>query len=88
MSRLTNITTEGEKAYLNFLASQREDKGSRITTFPVKLTIDGKLNHYVPVAAKYGMDMSARVTLSGLTPGRHRIQLGDLSGMINYGKKQ
>lgn len=83
-----NITTEEEKVYLNFSASQPEDKGSRITTFPVKLTIDRKLNRYLSIGIKYGMDISGRVILSGLTPGRHRIQLGNLSKMINYSNKQ
>jgi exo-1,4-beta-D-glucosaminidase len=83
-----NIKHEEEKVYLNFSATQPENKGSRITTFPVKLTIDGKLYRYVSVAIKYGMDISGKITLTPLTPGSHRIQLGDLTKMINYSNKK
>jgi len=54
----------------------------------VKPAIDSKLDRYLSVAVKYGMDISARVTLWGLTPGKHRIELGDLSKMIDYSNKQ
>lgn len=79
-----NITTEEEKIYLNFSASQPKDKGSRITTFPVKLTVDGKLYRYLSVGVKNGLKTSGKVTLTGLTPGKHQFQLGDLSKVINY----
>ncbi len=83
-----DVAFEGQNAYLNFSASQPEDKGSRITTLPVKLTIDGKLYRYLSVGVKNGLKTSRKVTLTGLTPGKHRIQLGDLSKVINYSNKQ
>lgn len=79
-----NITTEGEKIYLYFSASQREGKGSRVSAFPVKLVIDGKLYRYVSVGARNGVKTSGRVTLTELAPGEHEIRLGDLRRMINY----
>ncbi len=79
-----NITTEEEKIYINFSASQLEDKGSRITTFPVKLTIDGKLYRYLSVGVGNGAKTSGRVTLAELTPGKHQIRLGDLSKEISH----
>ena len=79
-----NITTEEEKVYLNFSASQPQDKGRRISTFPVKLAIDGKLYRYVSVGARNGVKTSGRVTLTELTPGKHEIRLGDLRRAINH----
>jgi len=77
-----NVTTEDEKVYLYFSARQPEQKGNRITTFPVKLTIDGELKRYVSIAVKHARDTKGRVPLTGLTPGQHRIQLGDLAKVI------
>lgn len=82
-----NLANGRENIYLNFSASQPENKGNRITTFPVKLAIDGKLYRYLSVGIKYGMDISGKVALRSLTEGRHHIQLGDLSKIINYGNK-
>lgn len=79
-----NITTEGEKVYLRFSASQPQDKGCRISTFPVKLTIDGKLYRYVSVGARNGVKTSGRVTLTELAPGKHEIRLGNLRRAINH----
>ncbi len=72
-------TEEGEfeeKVYLHFSASQPGKKGGRITTIPVKFIVDGKVYRYVSVAVKHGMDIDGRVYLTGLEPGKHRIEFG------------
>jgi len=73
-----NISTENEKVYLNFATSLSKGKGSRITTFPVKFSVDGKFIRFVSIAATKDMEINGRIDLSELKPGSHKIQLGNL----------
>jgi exo-1,4-beta-D-glucosaminidase len=78
------IKAKADTAYLHFTASQLENIGTRITTHPVKLSIDGKLYRYVSVATKQGMDIIGKIELLDLAPGKHEIQMGNFSKTINY----
>ncbi len=78
-----DITSEEEGVYLKFSASLPEDKGKRITTFPVKLTVDGELYRYLSVGVASGVKTSGRVALTDISPGKHEIRLGDLRRAIN-----
>ncbi len=82
--RIENMEIRKDKgpACLHFSARQAGDRGTRITTCPVKLTIDGKLYRYVSVAVKHGMNITGRVELSGLKPGMHKIKMGNSSKKI------
>ena len=62
---------------MHFSANQPDDCGTRITTGPVKLTIDGKLYRYVSVAVKEGMSITGKIELPGIKPGKHKINLGN-----------
>ncbi len=73
-----NIVNEDNKIYLNFSASQPDDTGSRITTFPVPAFIDGRFYRNVSIAVKSDLNLSGRIELHGLKPGLHTIQLGDM----------
>ncbi len=46
-------------------------------TGPVKLTIDGKLFRYVSVAVRQGMNITGKIELPGIKPGKHKIIMGN-----------
>jgi hypothetical protein len=73
-----DISTENEKVYLNFATSLPKGKGTRITTFPVKFSIDGEFIRFVSIAAAKDMNINGRIDLTELKPGSHKIQLGNL----------
>jgi len=73
-----NILNEDNKVYLNFSASQTEVNGNRVTTFPVKAFIDGVFYRNVSIAVKSDLNLSGRIELLGLHPGKHTFQLGDM----------
>ncbi|MCX6013437.1 MAG: hypothetical protein NTV30_08540 [Chloroflexi bacterium] len=43
----------------------------------MKLTIDGKLFRYISVAVKQGEQIIGKIELSGITPGKHKINMGN-----------
>ena len=71
-----NIQSHEDQNVLYFSATPLTNYGTRITTGPVKLSIDGKLLRYVSVAVKPGMDITGRVELPALGPGKHEVQMG------------
>ena len=81
------IRKDNDRFVLHFSASQPDNCGTRITTGPVKLTIDGKLYRYVSVAVKEGMSIDGRIELPGIKPGKHVIELGNGKNGSNFIRK-
>jgi len=79
--RISNmeIRKDNDQFVLHFSANQPDDLGTRITTGPVKLTIDGKLYRYVSVAVKEGMNIKGKIELTGIKLGKHIIKLGNVT---------
>jgi hypothetical protein len=71
------IRKDNGRFVLHFSANQPDDSGTRITTGPVKLTIDGMLYRYVSVAVKQGMNITGKIELPGIKPGMHKIIMGN-----------
>lgn len=71
-----DISSLNDITYLHFSASQSKGNGARITTIPVKLSIDGELIRFVSVAVKNGMNIDGRIELTDLATGEHTIELG------------
>jgi hypothetical protein len=78
------ISTRDGKAYLNFSATQTENSGNRISTFPVKVSVDGKIYRFVTVAVKPGMKIDGRVLIANILSGKHKVQFGTLIKEIAY----
>ena len=77
------ISSLSEKTYLNFSANQIDNIGTRITTIPVKLSIDGKLIRYVSVAIKKGMSIDGRIELTNWSSSEHSIEFGGRTKILN-----
>jgi exo-1,4-beta-D-glucosaminidase len=71
------IRKDNDQFVLHFSANQPDNLGTRITTGPVKLTIDGKLFRYVSVAVRQGMNITGKIELPGIKPGKHKITMGN-----------
>ena len=69
-------------AVLHFTTQRLKQSGSRFTTGPVALKLDGKLLRYLSIAASPNQELSGRINLPPLTSGQHRIELGD--GIITF----
>ncbi|MGL5017189.1 MAG: hypothetical protein ACRDBP_03580, partial [Luteolibacter sp.] len=65
-----------DQAELRFSTQPLKQSGSRITTGPVPLKIDGKLVRYLSVAASPDQELTGRIKLPPLAPGEHQIELG------------
>ncbi len=65
-------------------ATQPADKGNRITTFHVALTIDAMLHRYVSVAAEHGMEIIGRIESTRPVPDIHEIQLGNANAKLHH----
>jgi len=79
-----NVSSEGEKFFLNYLASPAEKVGNRVTTFPVKLSVDGKFIRYVSVAVQPDLEMEGKVLLGSIKPGKHLVQLGNCKKTYSF----
>jgi hypothetical protein len=75
---------QGHRKALWFSAAPAGPAGTRITTAPVSLVIDGQLHRYVSVAVKPGQALIGRIELPVLAPGSHRIELGDQTINAEY----
>jgi hypothetical protein len=73
------IRKDNSQFVLHFSTNQPDNFGTRITTGPVKLTVDGKLYRYVSVAVRQGMNITGKIELSGIKPGKHKINMGNSS---------
>jgi hypothetical protein len=72
-----DVRAQDLRRTLWFSATPAGEAGTRITTAPVKLVIDGELLRYVSVAVMQGQTLTGRIELPDLKPGKHRIELGD-----------
>jgi exo-1,4-beta-D-glucosaminidase len=82
------LRKDNDRVVLHFSANQPDNFGTRITTGPVKLTIDGKLYRYVSVAVKGGMNVTGKIELTGIKPGKHVIELGNGKTEVVLNEKQ
>ncbi len=71
------VRREAKNVKVRFTATQRGVAGPRWTTWPVPVTVDGKVARYVRIGLRSGLTSSAMLTFSGLPAGEHRIAVGD-----------
>lgn len=62
---------------LRLTATQRGATGPRWTTWPVAVKVDGSTVRWVRIGLHTGATSQAVVTLAGLTPGEHRVAVGN-----------
>ena len=62
---------------VNFSGTQRGSAGPRWTTWPVPLRVDGNVLRYVRLAVKSGTTSKAQLTVTNLSPGPHRLAVGN-----------
>ena len=76
---VTKLTINNDKggAVLHFTTERLKQGGTRLTSGPVPLKIDGKLLRYLSVAASPDQEISGHIELPPLPPGKHQIELGD-----------
>ena len=72
-----SVSDDKAGALLHFSTQRLKQGGTRLTTGPVALKLDGKLLRFLSIAASRGQEISGRVQLPPLSPGQHRIELGD-----------
>lgn len=71
-------------ALLHYTTQRLKSSGTRITTGPVPLVIDGKLIRYLSIAASPDQEISGRIQLPPFPPGKHRIDLGGQAIESNF----
>ena len=71
-----DVGREANLIKLRFMATQRGAAGSRWTTWPVAVKVDGRIERWVRIALQTGATSQGVVTLTGLPPGDHRIAVG------------
>ena len=81
LTQSEDVDARGE-VQVRFSGSRTGAAGTRWTTWPVPVTLDGRLLRYVRLAATSGSSMDARVSLGKLPPGAHRIAVGDSPGHL------
>jgi hypothetical protein len=67
------VSAEGANGRVHFTATQKGPAGSRWTTWPVPVRVDGQLARYVRIGLKQGQTSRATLKLSNLAAGEHRI---------------
>lgn len=72
------ITKDGKK-YLSYSAESKSPAGERINSWPVKVSIDGRLLRYIIIGCKAGGESSGLIDIDDLKAGKYRIEIGDLS---------
>lgn len=72
-----DIQTAPTGTKLSFTATQDGATGPRWTMWPLPVKVDGSLVRYVHIGLHGGVDSSGVLTLGELTPGLHRIVVGD-----------
>ena len=75
----------GDKLQVHFTATAGGPDGTRWTTWPLTVRQDGNLVRYARVALKRGASSAAQFTLCGVSPGKHRLEIGGVA--ITVGEK-
>ena len=72
-----DVGRETEVIKLRFTATQHGATGPRWTTWPVTVKVDGNILRWVRIALQTGAESHAVLSLPGLSPGEHRVGVGD-----------
>ena len=72
------IERAGGRASVKVVCSQKGAAGPRWTTWPVRVTVDGRRVRYFRVAVQTGKESTVDLPLD-LSPGVHRVQVGERS---------
>ena len=71
------IGVEGTAVRVQFAATQAGPDGPRLTTWPVKVRLDGQVVRYARMGLRKGVTGRAILKFPGLGVGEHRIAVGD-----------
>jgi exo-1,4-beta-D-glucosaminidase len=75
--KVTDVRVDSDGARLNFKVARDGSNGSRWTTWPLAVRVDGKITRYVRVAAGSQGAAPATLALEDLSPGEHRVSVGE-----------
>jgi exo-1,4-beta-D-glucosaminidase len=75
--KVTDCRVDPADLRLHFNAARTDTRGSRWTTWPLPLLVDGQLIRYVRVAASSEAAVSASLALENLSPGEHRLSVAE-----------
>jgi exo-1,4-beta-D-glucosaminidase len=73
---------KGDKNYLAYSVQSGDSAGERINTFPVKVTIDGRLLRYAITGCRAGGTSTGLIDIHDLLPGKYRISIEEVEKEI------
>jgi hypothetical protein len=71
------VDRETRAVKLRIAATQRGAAVPRLTTWPVPVKVDGTIARWIRIGLQTGVTSHATVTLPSLTPGAHRVVVGN-----------